>query len=49
MEDHSWFVGFLDDEQHPYAFVTLIEHGGFGLTRAGRITNDVLQWAVKNM
>ena len=48
-QDHSWFVGFLDDEEHPYAFVTLIEHGGFGLTRAGRITNEVLQWAVKNM
>ena len=49
VEDHSWFVGFLDDEAHPYAFVTLIEHGGFGLTRAGRITNEVLQWAVENM
>ena len=46
---HSWFVGFLDDEVHPYAFVTLIERGGFGLSKAGRITNEVLQWAVKNM
>ena len=46
---HSWFVGFLDDEEHPYAFVTLIERGGFGLTKAGGITNEVLQWAVKNM
>ena len=46
---HSWFVGFLDDEDHPYAFVTLIERGGFGLSKAGGITNEVLQWAVKNM
>ena len=46
---HSWFVGFLDDEAHPYAFVTLVERGGFGLSKAGRITNEVLQWAVKNM
>ena len=46
---HSWFVGFLDDETHPYAFVTLVERGGFGLSKAGRITNEVLQWAVKNM
>lgn len=46
---HSWFVGFLDDEAHPYAFVTLVERGGFGLSKAGRITNVVLQWAVKNM
>ena len=48
-DSHSWFVGFLDDEDHPYAFVTLIERGGFGLSRAGVITNKVLQWAVKNM
>ena len=47
--DNSWFVGFLDDEAHPYAFVTLVERGGFGLSKAGRITNEVLQWAVKNM
>ena len=47
--DNSWFVGFLDDEEHPYAFVTLVERGGFGLGKAGRITNEVLQWAVKNM
>ena len=48
-DSHSWFVGFLDDEAHPYAFVALIERGGFGLTRAGKITNEVLQWAVRNM
>ncbi len=48
-DSHSWFVGFLDDAEHPFAFVTLIERGGFGLTNAGRITNEVLQWAVKNM
>jgi len=47
--DNSWFVGFLDDEAHPWAFVTLIERGGFGLSKAGRITNEVLQWAVNNM
>lgn len=46
---HSWFVGFLADEEHPYAFVTLIERAGFGITAAGGATNEVLQWAVKNM
>ena len=48
-DSHSWFVGFLDDEAHPWAFVTLIERGGFGLSKAGRIANEVLQWAVNNM
>ena len=46
---HSWFVGFLDDEEHPYAFVTLVERGGFGLTKAGAATSEVLKWAVENL
>ena len=40
---HSWFVGFLDDEEHPYAFVTMVENGGGGLAVAGRTTNKILQ------
>ena len=43
---HSWFVGFLDDETHPYAFVALVENGGFGLWTAGLMMNDLLQYAV---
>lgn len=46
---HSWFVGFLRNEEHPYAFVTLVERGGFGITAAGSITGEVLQWAVENL
>ena len=45
---HAWFVGFLADDKHPYAFVTLIERGGYGLSTAGPIANEVLQWAVEN-
>ena len=46
---HAWFVGFLADDKHPYAFVTLIERGGYGLSTAGPIANQVLQWAVDNI
>ena len=46
---HAWFVGFLADDKHPYAFVTLIERGGYGLSTAGPIANKVLQWAVENI
>ena len=46
---NSWFVGFLADEEHPFAFVTLVEHGGYGITTAGTITNEFLQWAVENI
>lgn len=48
-QSHSWFVGFLADEEHPYAFVTLVERGGGGLSVAGKITNNVLQWATVNL
>ncbi len=43
---HAWFTGFLDDEEHPYAFVVLVEQGGGGLSSAGALANTVLQAAV---
>lgn len=43
---HSWFTGFLVDEAHPYAFVSIVEEGGFGLWTAGRMMNDILHYAV---
>ena len=46
---HSWFVGFLADEEHPYAFVTLVERGGFGISTAGPIAAEVMLWAVDNI
>jgi len=44
---HSWFAGFLNDADHPYAFVVLVENGGGGATVAGSIASTVLQAAVK--
>ena len=44
---HAWFVGFLADEEHPYAFVVLVENGGGGLYAAGPVANAVLQQAVR--
>ena len=43
---NSWFVGFLDDDNHPYAFVVLIEEGGYGIDAAGYVANRVLQYAI---
>ena len=40
---NAWFVGFLDDDEHPYAFVTMVERGGSGLSVAGTVTNKYLQ------
>jgi len=43
---HAWFTGFLDDAEHPYAFVVVVENGGSGLGTAGAVANSVLQAAV---
>ncbi len=44
----AWFVGFMDDEQNPYAFVVLVEHGNSGSQTAGPIANRVLQALVND-
>ncbi len=46
---HSWFAGYLDDDEHPLAFVALVENGGSGQGTAGYIVSQVLQRAVANM
>ena len=39
---HAWFTGFLRDEEHPYAFVVLVENGGSGSSVAGTVAGKVL-------
>ena len=39
---HAWFAGFLQDEEHPYAFVVLVENGGGGNAVAGTVAGKVL-------
>ncbi len=43
---HAWMTGFLNDPEHPYAFVVLVENAGGGLTNAGPVANQLLQAAV---
>ncbi|MGI6736933.1 MAG: penicillin-binding transpeptidase domain-containing protein [Anaerovoracaceae bacterium] len=43
VEPHSWFVGYIRNEGYPYAFVVLIENGGYGAEVAGSAANQVLQ------
>ena len=43
---NAWFTGFLDDPEHPYAFIVLVENGGHGAQVAGSVANKVLQSAV---
>ncbi len=43
---HSWFTGFLNDPENPYAFVVLVENGGSGAKVAGSIASALLQTLV---
>ena len=38
----------MDDDEHPYAFVVLVEYGNSGSQTAGPIANKVLQALVEN-
>lgn len=40
---HSWFVGFCDNENTPYAFVVIVENAGAGNGAATRIAATVLK------
>ena len=42
----AWFVGFMDDEEHPYAFVVVAEHGNSGSQTAGPMAKRVLNTIV---
>lgn len=41
-EPHSWFVGFCRSEEKPYAFVVVVENGGFGAGMAKNVASRVL-------
>ncbi|MBQ8784131.1 MAG: penicillin-binding protein 2 [Clostridia bacterium] len=42
-EPHSWFVGFSQRSDTPYAIVVVVENGGTGLKAAGTVANKVMQ------
>ena len=43
VQPHAWFTGFVDDPDHPYAFVVMVENGGWGSKTAGSIAAKVLR------
>ena len=45
-EPHAWFAGFLDDPDHPLAFIVLVENGSAGARVAGSVAAQVLAAAV---
>lgn len=49
VDEHNiaWFVGYMEDEEYPYAFVVAVENGNSGHKTAAPIANKVLK-AIKN-
>lgn len=45
---HSWFVGYMEREDYPLAFVVVVENGGSGSKVAGQVASTVLKKAVSN-
>ena len=39
---NAWFVGFLRNEDAPYAFAVVVEEGGSGAGAAGNVAAQVL-------
>lgn len=46
VKNHSWFVGFVDDEDHPLAIAVILEGAGFGSTYATPLAGQVLSRAI---
>lgn len=46
---HAWFVGFVDDETLPLAFVVVVENGGSGAKVAGGAAAKLLAAAAKTL
>ena len=42
-QPNAWFTGFMNDENHPYAFAVIVENAGYGSDVAGAVANTVLQ------
>jgi peptidoglycan glycosyltransferase len=45
-KNHSWFVGFVDDEDHPLAISVILEGAGFGSAHATPLAREVLSYAL---
>lgn len=44
---HAWFTGFIDDSDHPLAFVVVVENGGGGANVAGTVAAEILRQAAE--
>lgn len=48
VDPHSWFTGYIKNDGYPYAFVVMVENGGWGSEVAGGVANTVMQEVIGN-
>ena len=46
-KNHSWFVGYCQDEQHPLAIAVILEGAGLGSAQATPLAGRVLRQAIE--
>lgn len=47
VKNHSWFVGFIEDGEHPLAIAVILEGAGFGSAYATPLAGRVLSRAIE--
>lgn len=47
VETNAWFVGYIQEQEHPYAIAVVIEQGGSGGDRAARLAGKALKKAIE--
>lgn len=47
-EPHAWFIGFIKDDEHPYAVAVVVENGGSGAQKAAALAGKLLSRAVSD-
>lgn len=45
--NHAWFVGFIDDSDHPLAIAVVLEHAGSGGGKAAPVAGEILKKAIQ--
>lgn len=47
VQTNAWFVGYIEEEEHPYAIAVVIEQGGSGGDKAARLAAKALKKAIQ--
>lgn len=46
-EPNAWIIGYIEDENHPYAFAVVVEEGGYGISAASPVAQAAINELLK--